>query len=467
MGNAKKRKGKKNASDSTRSISSYFSNKAQKGSEDKKESIKEKEIESSSGSQGQVSEIQETEPGSQESLSASQGSQSASQKSQPSSQEIFSGSQKTSLRSRSSRKRIIESSDDSDQKTSSQTSKDKNRNKKTSSKNSKDIEKSKPGKSVDCKDAEKQKYRIPKLGRTKSSQAHTSSQSKSSTSKKKYGGNTSSSQAKKDADERTASSESDETLAPLARQIFREVRHEQRKNPYVFVPPPSSNSSSEDGSCSKRQSRITEYLGKEPAPDPELEAIMNEKCTLDFSLYNQIPKLLSMKPKLDEEMKKRKKEYMILEQLDKLRKERLAKEKIENLAWRDRLDEITNEELLALFHKYLPTLKAIESGDHESWRHDKFYAPGAANRDGLLFAQIEDPFTTPQVDLLYKTVKNLWAPTEELWYEHRSYIAKVLVPELLLFIYQDLFGVNRDDAERRIRETPFRYDPKNDVSFLD
>jgi hypothetical protein len=144
------------------------------------------------------------------------------------------------------------------------------------------------------------------------------------------------------------------------------------------------------------------------------------------------------------------------------KKKELHRYEDENAALRDRLEaELTLERITEYFKQFHPICEEIWEGKASwCWRHTQFYTTG---KQGLLFKQILDPFTSVQVEHANKELSKVYMRDKEEWFKNNHYCDNVLLPEFLVWMYMQMFQMERDDAAKRIRNTPIK--PEDD--FLD
>ena len=64
------------------------------------------------------------------------------------------------------------------------------------------------------------------------------------------------------------------------------------------------------------------------------------------------------------------------------------------------------------------------------------------------------PFSDEQFDTVYKEAQNQWMHTHELYIKNNQYVDLVLVPDMLIKVYQIYFNLKtEDDAEARLMNT--------------
>ena len=74
---------------------------------------------------------------------------------------------------------------------------------------------------------------------------------------------------------------------------------------------------------------------------------------------------------------------------------------------------------------------------------------------------ITDPFTDYQLDLTLELLGQVWMRNKREQLNNNEYIWKVLIAELFIKIYMDFLNVSKQEAEKRISETPLKGDDDN------
>ena len=116
---------------------------------------------------------------------------------------------------------------------------------------------------------------------------------------------------------------------------------------------------------------------------------------------------------------------------------------------------MTESVLRRMFSKNLSYLKKIEAGVEDSKRHKEYYkSPGA--RHALYYKMITDPFTVKQLEWTLDEISKVWMRNEREQMDNTEYVWKVLLAECFIKFYMDHFGLNKQEAEKRIGETPLR-----------
>ena len=133
--------------------------------------------------------------------------------------------------------------------------------------------------------------------------------------------------------------------------------------------------------------------------------------------------------------------------------ERKKRMKVNDLMKTRLHQELTKPRLIKMFQDNLPYLENIKSGQEESKRHIAFKKQGGT-RQALLYTQIRNPFSDDQVDWIYAEMAKIWVRNMKEFHDNNDYIWKVLMSECLIKTYMDFFGVDKEEAETRIRETP-------------
>ena len=86
----------------------------------------------------------------------------------------------------------------------------------------------------------------------------------------------------------------------------------------------------------------------------------------------------------------------------------------------------------------------------ENWRHKLYVSPG--NSDPVLRTRmVGGPFTDAQQEIIYERAKAYWLTPMDMFMENNHYVSYVLLPTILIKIYQVFMELSSfDEAERRI-----------------
>ena len=126
-----------------------------------------------------------------------------------------------------------------------------------------------------------------------------------------------------------------------------------------------------------------------------------------------------------------------------------------NAGYRDRLAaELTQPVLKRMFDDNLEFLKSIRDGRTESSRHTAFHK-NPMTRQKLLYVQINNPFTDAQVNWTLECMTEIWMKTPKERADNLEYVSSVLMPECLIKFYGSFFKISKEEAVKRIKETPF------------
>ena len=139
------------------------------------------------------------------------------------------------------------------------------------------------------------------------------------------------------------------------------------------------------------------------------------------------------------------------ENIEAMKKEKLERKKRfnQNEKLRNRLRTALKEkEIQRRFADNSEYLREISSGNISSNRHDQFFKSEGASQQ-LFYRQISSPFSDEQVEWTEREIFKHWDKKQ-----HRLYVSRVLLPECLIKIYMDYFGLTKAEAEKRISETP-------------
>ena len=129
-----------------------------------------------------------------------------------------------------------------------------------------------------------------------------------------------------------------------------------------------------------------------------------------------------------------------------------------NAGYRDRLAaELTQPVLKRMFDDNLEFLKSIRDGRTESSRHTAFHK-NPMTRQKLLYVQINNPFTDAQVNWTLECMTEIWMKTPKERADNLEYVSSVLMPECLIKFYGSFFKISKEEAVKRIKETPLDED---------
>ena len=116
---------------------------------------------------------------------------------------------------------------------------------------------------------------------------------------------------------------------------------------------------------------------------------------------------------------------------------------------------LTEHSVKIMFKNNLKYFKKIEMGLQKSWRHKMFHdSRNKARNDRTLYENmIAAPFSTIQQELIYREVKQVWLPNNEMQLKNNRYVELVLLPEVFLALYQKFFYLPTIEiAESRIKD---------------
>ena len=75
---------------------------------------------------------------------------------------------------------------------------------------------------------------------------------------------------------------------------------------------------------------------------------------------------------------------------------------------------------------------------------------------------ITDPFTDDQLDWTLDEIGKVWMRNKKEQMDCNEYVWKVLLPECFIKFYMDHFKVSKEEAKKRISETPLRGEEDSD-----
>ena len=185
-------------------------------------------------------------------------------------------------------------------------------------------------------------------------------------------------------------------------------------------------------------------------PTPEESAEEERIDRLCISLKVRYKEIEERKAQHEKEMEEIDESIVGLKHRDKLRMMRMK----ENKCRRNMIEsEFDISSLKKLCQSNLKYLERIIHREVYSERHEDFVSNGP-KRDDLKYKSISSPFTDEQIDEVYKDLKCLMLGSCYKGSTEDEYLEKVLLPEALIKIYMELFGVEKSAAEIMIAETP-------------
>ena len=141
------------------------------------------------------------------------------------------------------------------------------------------------------------------------------------------------------------------------------------------------------------------------------------------------------------------------EKVEKSREE-FAERQRQNSYFKDRLTtEVTDEVIKELFENNKEHLDGIRNGTVFSQRHKAFHE-GIKSRQSLFYTMVIHPFTDKQLQLTLDMISKTWSPDKTEALKNEEYVWKVLLAETFIKFYMDHFQVSKQEAEKRIAETP-------------
>ena len=115
--------------------------------------------------------------------------------------------------------------------------------------------------------------------------------------------------------------------------------------------------------------------------------------------------------------------------------------------------QLTEDMLQQMFSDNLQYLRDIDVGLIYSWRHDTFYKSYGA-RQNLLYNSWLHSITDEQLEWTRRELAKVWMETKEKESKNRDYVWKVLLPECVIKLYVDFFGISKENVEKLLSETP-------------
>ena len=204
----------------------------------------------------------------------------------------------------------------------------------------------------------------------------------------------------------------------------------------------------------------------EDDPIPSIDELLaiperNEKeKTMDEKLDEVDKEIAKRQKNHEEEMEKVRRNMELLEQKKRDREARY----VVNANYKQRLAaEITQPVLKRMFDDNLDYLKSIRDGRTQSSRHIAFNT-NQGTRQALLYTVCKycAPFTDLHMDWTLDCMKEIWMKTAEERAANLDYIQKVLIPEFMLKLYMDFYNISKEEAQKRIAETPLDEDEDDD-----
>lgn len=137
----------------------------------------------------------------------------------------------------------------------------------------------------------------------------------------------------------------------------------------------------------------------------------------------------------------------------------------ENALLRDRLEvELTETRLRKMFEMNKDYLQDIYDGKTESQRHAAFHK-SMRTRQALYYTMITDPFTDDQLDWTLEEISRHWMKNKREQLDNNEYVWKVLLPECFIKFYMDMFGLEKAEAEVKIKETPLHKEDREAMAM--
>jgi len=152
--------------------------------------------------------------------------------------------------------------------------------------------------------------------------------------------------------------------------------------------------------------------------------------------------------------------FQVMENQKREKKKREKEKRKENAVWRDKLQiELTQPMVRELFQLNKAYLSKMWTCETESTRH-RTYHSCVANRNKMQFSlnpfirMITDPFSNDQLHWVLEEITEAWLKNPQDKRMDDDYLWKVMLPETFIKFYQDFFGLDRNEAQKRISETP-------------
>ena len=115
--------------------------------------------------------------------------------------------------------------------------------------------------------------------------------------------------------------------------------------------------------------------------------------------------------------------------------------------------ELTQTELKKLFIENKDYLQSIYDGETFSSRHVDFHQ-SEKTRQAMFYKLVTEPFSDDQINWTLEVMEDVWVKDAEDKKDIGEYIWNVMMPEFLIKIYAEFFGVGLVDAKNMIKETP-------------
>ena len=218
----------------------------------------------------------------------------------------------------------------------------------------------------------------------------------------------------------------------------------------------------------KRKKKVCSKASKKEVNDEELEEAdftpsIEELLKLPDRLEDGGKTMDEVLDELDKEIanrQRRHEEEMVKIDTDiateKKKQEERRERMMRNAVNRDRLEaEVTEVVLRRMFRDNLDYLKKIQSGEFDSSRH-KAYHKSCRTRHALYYCMITDPYTDDQLEWTLDEIGQVWMKNKKEEMDNNEYVWKVLLAECFIKLYMDYFNVSKQEAEKRISETPLR-----------
>ena len=217
-----------------------------------------------------------------------------------------------------------------------------------------------------------------------------------------------------------------------------------------------------------RKKKVCSKVSKKEVNDEELEEAdftpsIEELLKLPDRLEDGGKTMDEVLDELDQEIanrQRRHEEEMVKIDTDiateKKKQEERRERMMRNAVNRDRLEaEVTEVVLRRMFRDNLDYLKKIQTGEFDSSRH-KAYHKSCRTRHALYYCMITDPYTDDQLEWTLDEIGQVWMKNKKEEMDNNEYVWKVLLAECFIKLYMDYFSVSKQEAEKRISETPLR-----------
>jgi len=197
-----------------------------------------------------------------------------------------------------------------------------------------------------------------------------------------------------------------------------------------------------------------------------------KEASLEDLLLPPASSVLAEEAKLDNLDKEIAIRHEVFEKYVKKKTESILREKSKQKARRRRFRinrdrrnkmeaDVSPEKLKEMFQENIEFIKKVFDGKIQTVRRDE-YMKGGIHRDRLREKRFI-PFSEDHLSALLEELSNLWMRTESEERNNSNFIWNVVLPEAFIKIYSDYFGMDKEQAEACVAETPLHAIDTSDV----